>query len=56
MAHNAKSLLDLAAKLRKFASEIEGEGYRGLFLLSASALEERAFLLTAADATTSAQR
>jgi hypothetical protein len=50
IGQNYEALLELAAKLRRFAEETECEGYGGLFLLAASALDERAFFVAAGDA------
>ncbi len=46
---NRAALSELATKLKRFAEESDSEGYRGLFLLAAAALDERASLLRGSD-------
>ena len=46
---NHAALLALAAKLRRFAEVSDNDGYRGLFLLAAAALDERAILMSVND-------
>jgi hypothetical protein len=49
IGQNRAALFELATKLKRFAEESESEGYRGLFMLAAAALDERAFFLPAGD-------